>query len=166
MFCSRVKYPGREFAPSGKRVVPKYGWKVDEKTSEKYIGVIGETDIYEPIQQALSSTYLRDVLDRFDAGAVSLADYKQYIEASKELAPYTDVTSMPSTLAEVQQVLIDAENTYNSLPVDLRADFGHSKERFLAAMADGSAGKVLEAYSVRKGLKKEEVKKEVKSDES
>lgn len=160
MFFSCVKYPERECAPVGEHVVPEYGWKVDPKTSEKYIGIVGEKDIYEPIQAALPGTYLRDVLDRFDAGAVSLADYKAYIDASKEVAPYTDVLSMPSTLAEVQQILIDSDNVFYSLPVDLRADFGHSKERFLASFVDGSAGKLFEDYSIRKGLIKKEDKEE------
>lgn len=160
MFCSRVKYPDRGYAPSGDHIIPEYGWKVDPKTSEKYIDVIGETDIYTPIQEALPSTYLRDVLDRFDAGAVSLADYKEYIEASKTPASYADVTGMPSTLAQVQQILIDADDTFYKLPVDLRADFGHSVERFLAAMSDGSASSVFNAYSERKGLIKKEEKEE------
>lgn len=168
MFYSRIHLPDRSPVPSGDRVVPEYGWKVNPKTSEKYIGVVGETDLYTPIQEALSSTYLRDVLDRFDAGAVSLADYKEYIEASKTVAPYTDATAMPTTLAGVQQVLIDSENTFRSLPVDLRADFNHSKEQFLSAVADGSASKIFQAYSERKGLvkKDQEEKKEVKKDES
>lgn len=167
MFYSRVSYPDRVCAPSGERVVPEYGWKVDPKTSEKYIGVVGEIDLYTPIQEALPGTYLRDVLERFDAGAVSLADYKKYIEATKEAAPFTDVLEMPKTLAEVQQIMIDADETFHSLPVDLRADFGHSKEKFLASIADGSAGTVFTAYSERKGLiKKKDEDKEVKSDES
>lgn len=168
MFYSRVKYPKRECVPSGERIVPEYGWKVDEKTSEKYIGVIGEKNLYDPIQAALPGTYLHDVLDRFDAGAVSLDDYKEYIDASKQVAAYTDVTPLPSTLAEVQQVLIDADNTFNSLPVDLRADFGHSKERFLASMADGSAASVFNLYAERKGLRRsvKEDTKEDKKDES
>ena len=167
MFFSRTHYPDRACAPSGERVVPEYGWKVDPKTSEKYIGEVGETDLYTPIQEALPGTYLRDVLDRFDAGAVSLADYKEYIEASKQAAPYTDVVQKPGTLAEVQQVLIDADDTFHRLPVDLRADFGHSKERFLASMADGSAVKLFEDYSIRKGIiKPVKVEEEVKKDES
>lgn len=159
MFGSRKNYPATRPSPAGKKIVDELGWVVDKKTSERYIGKIGEKDIYTPKQEALPSVYLKTNLERFNAGAMSLDQYKQFIDATREARPYSDLTRLPSTLAEVQQILIDADETFYSLPVELRADFGHSKERFLAAMSDGSASEVFQKFKERKNpapVKKEE----------
>lgn len=47
---------------------------------------------------------------------------------------YGDFTGMPSTLAEVMQLRIDAEDIFRQLPLDVRNKFDNSFDRFFATM--------------------------------
>ena len=49
-----------------------------------------------------------------------------------------DFTNAPKTLVEAQQRLIDAENYFMSLPLDVRKEFDHNFSQFLSSVNDGS----------------------------
>lgn len=88
----------------------------------------GTEDIYAFIQSFAESTDIHSILKRFENGEVDVLEKVQGF--------YGDITDMPKTYAEALQRISDSEKVFMSLPVEVRAKFGHSFSEFLAASQD------------------------------
>lgn len=85
----------------------------------------GTEDIYAFIQSFAESTDIHAILKRYQNGEVDVLEKVQGF--------YGDITEMPHTYAEALQRISDSEKVFLSLPVEVRAKFGHSFSEFLAA---------------------------------
>ncbi len=88
----------------------------------------GTEDLYAFIQSFAESTDIHSILKRYQNGEVDVLEKVQGF--------YGDITEMPQTYAEALQRIADSEKVFMSLPVDVRAKFGHSFSEFLAASQD------------------------------
>lgn len=88
----------------------------------------GTEDLYAFIQSFAESTDIHAIMLRYQNGEVDVLEKVQGF--------YGDVTEMPRTYAEALQRIADSEKVFMSLPVDVRAKFGHSFSEFLAASQD------------------------------
>lgn len=88
----------------------------------------GTEDLYAFIQSFAESTDIHAIMRRYQNGEVDVLEKVQGF--------YGDVTEMPKTYAEALQRIADSEKVFMSLPVDVRAKFGHSFSQFLAASND------------------------------
>ncbi len=88
----------------------------------------GTEDIYAFIQSFAEATDIHAILKRYQNGEVDVLEKVQGF--------YCDITEMPHTYAEALQRIADSEKVFMSLPVDVRAKFGHSFSEFLAASQD------------------------------
>ncbi len=88
----------------------------------------GTENLYDFIQSFAESTDIHAIMRRFENGEVDVLEKVQGF--------YGDVTDMPKTYAEALQRIADSEKVFMSLPVDIRAKFGHSFSEFLAASND------------------------------
>ncbi len=88
----------------------------------------GTEDIYAFIQSFAESTDIYSILKRYQNGEVDVLEKVQGF--------YGDITEMPHTYAEALQRISDSEKVFMSLPVEVRAKFGHSFSEFLAASQD------------------------------
>uniref|UniRef100_A0AAU8AY99 Internal scaffolding protein n=1 Tax=Dulem virus 164 TaxID=3145641 RepID=A0AAU8AY99_9VIRU len=88
----------------------------------------GTEDLYAFIQSFSESTDIHAIMRRYQNGEVDVLEKVQGF--------YGDVTDMPRTYAEALQRIADSEKVFMSLPVDVRAKFGHSFSEFLAASQD------------------------------
>lgn len=85
----------------------------------------GTEDLYAFIQSFAESTDIHAILKRYQNGEVDVLEKVQGF--------YGDFTEMPHTYAEALQRIADSEKVFMSLPVEVRAKFGHSFSEFLAA---------------------------------
>lgn len=85
----------------------------------------GTEDLYAYIQSFAESTDIHTILKRYQNGEVDVLEKVQGF--------YGDITEMPHTYAEALQRIADSEKVFLSLPVEVRAKFGHSFSEFLAA---------------------------------
>ena len=85
----------------------------------------GTEDIYAFIQSFAESTDIHSILNRYQNGEVDVLEKVQGF--------YGDITEMPHSYAEALQRIADSEKVFMSLPVEVRAKFGHSFSQFLAA---------------------------------
>ncbi len=85
----------------------------------------GTEDLYAFIQSFAESTDIHSILKRYQNGEVDVLEKVQGF--------YGDITEMPKTYAEALQRIADSEKVFMSLPVEVRAKFGHSFSQFLAA---------------------------------
>ncbi len=88
----------------------------------------GVEDLYSFIQSFAESTDIHVILKRYQNGEADVLEKVQGF--------YGDITEMPQTYAEALQRIADSEKVFMSLPVDVRAKFGHSFSEFLAASQD------------------------------
>lgn len=88
----------------------------------------GTDDLYADIQSHKDSCDIHVLLARYKNGDPDALSRVQGV--------YGDFTEMPTTYAELLNMVIRGENMFNSLPVEIRAKFDHSIEKFLVAMDD------------------------------
>lgn len=98
----------------------------------------GTEDTYAFIQSFSESTDIHAILRRYQNGEVDVLEKVQGF--------YGDITEMPHTYAEALQRIADSEKVFMSLPVEVRAKFGHSFSEFLAASQEAD-------FLVRLGVK-------------
>lgn len=89
--------------------------------------VTGKANLYDEIQSHADSVDIHVLLKRYaESGDPALF--------SRVQGAYGDFTQMPTTFAGALNTLIAAEQYFNGLPVEVRANFGHSFQQFIAAM--------------------------------
>lgn len=86
----------------------------------------GVRDVYMDIQSHKDSCSIELALKRFALGDVSALQQRQ--------GAYGDFTTFPRTFAEVLQVMINAENYFDSLPAEIRRNFDNDLNKFLASL--------------------------------
>lgn len=121
VFTPRVRY----YANPGSRLRPVYSPRFDDNGVMELIQT-GEEDLYDFIQSFKESVDIHVILDRYRRGDINAL--------SRVQGAYGDFTTVPKTYAEALNALISAENYFNGLPLEVRAQFGHSFQQFLASM--------------------------------
>lgn len=124
-FRSQYDAHERVFQPEGSPVKTLYG-PVFDKQGHMSLQVTGEENLYDYIQSHADSVDIHVILKQFEQGDVSVL--------SRVQGAYGDFTQMPKTFAEALNTLIAAEQYFNSLPVETRAQFGHNFNQFIASM--------------------------------
>lgn len=89
----------------------------------------GKEDLYAFIQSHKDSVDIHKILQRFESGDASVLQRVQ--------GTFGDFSEFPKTYAELLNTVIEGEQTFNSLPLEVREKFGHSFHRWLAT--SGSA---------------------------
>lgn len=107
--------------PVHKLLKPKF-----DKSGNYELVEAGEVNVYDEIQSHAESCDINILMKRYANGDASAL--------SKVQGTYFDATGMPKTYAEMLNTLISAENQFNSLPLEERARFDHSFEKWLAAL--------------------------------
>lgn len=113
-------------AEPGDPIKTLYGPVFDEN-GVMSLKVTGKENLYDYIQSHADSVDIHVLL-------------KQYAETgdpglfARVQGAYGDFTEMPTTFAGALNTLIAAEQYFEGLPVEVRAEFGHSFQQFIAAM--------------------------------
>lgn len=89
----------------------------------KKLVVTGKENLKEFIESSKADTLISNIMKRFENGDVNILSRVQGF--------YGDVTSMPSNLAECQNLLIKLENQFNSLPAETKAKFDNSFNKYV-----------------------------------
>lgn len=109
----------------GSRMKPTYKMHVDEN-GKRELKQSGEYNLYAEIQSYKDSCSIDYILSRFVNGDESALSRVQGV--------YGDFTEMPKTLAELSQRVIDAENLFNNLPLEIREQYNFSPSEFFAQL--------------------------------
>lgn len=113
---------------------PTYKMRVLED-GKRELEKVGRVDIYAQIQSYKDSCDINYILQRFAKGDESAL--------SKIQGVYGDFTQVPTSLAELQQRVVDAEALFYNLPVDVRAEFNHSPSEFYASIGSDKFNKAV-----------------------
>lgn len=108
---------------SGNRFVPNYDSSIDEN-GVLVLKEVGKYDLYDEIQSYKESCDIKSILARFALGETDVLEKYQ--------GAYLDTTKFPTTYAEFQQQLIDANNMFDSLPAEIKRKFENDPNQFFA----------------------------------
>ena len=116
---------------AGTKSVPGSGMKDTYKMhvdadGKRELKKSGEYNLYADIQSYKDSVSIDYILTRFVNGDETALSRVQGI--------YGDFTQMPTTMAELQQRVIDAEHLFNNLPLDIREQYNFSASEFFAQL--------------------------------
>lgn len=116
--------PGPSAAtPSGSPEAKTYKMCLDRETGHKTLVPDGKTNLYARIQEAAESCDINRIVARALEGDT---------EALNRVAgTYMDCTNMPSTLADMHQIIMDAHNEFDSLPLEIREKFGQDVNAYI-----------------------------------
>lgn len=131
----RLGVRGTPSAP-GSGMKDTYKMHVD-KDGKRELRKNGEYNLYAEIQSYKDSVSIDYILARFMNGDETALSRAQGI--------YGDFTEMPRTLAELQQRVIDAEDLFNSLPLDVRKEYNFSASEFFAQLDSDKTKAIFDA---------------------
>lgn len=135
MFRTRYDENVRYYSNSGSPTEHQRKLKVDEY-GRKELVIVGEIDSFGMIQSHKDSVDINLILDRFARGDASVLNKVQGV--------FGDFTSMPKTLAELSQRVLDAEQLFSNLPLEIREEFGHDPSQFFASIGSEKYNKAIE----------------------
>lgn len=120
----KTQFDARErvYSNPGSPVRTLYTPKFDEKGVMDLVES-GREDLYESIQSHKESCDIHVILERFARGDVGALERVQGV--------YGDFSDVPKSYADMLNLVHSAEDAFSRLPVDERAKYGHSFERWL-----------------------------------
>lgn len=108
-------------APSGERYAIRYIMQYD-KSGHKHLIENGRTDLQEIIQKDLESTKIQNIIAR----CVNPEELHMLQKAT------VDITKMPTTMMEANNLMIAARQEFDALPLEIKRYYGNSAERYIA----------------------------------
>lgn len=142
-FYSRYNRPETIPCETGNDFDKVRNFIINEK-GHKVLVITGETNRYERIQAHKESCLIENILTAAVVDPSIL---------NKRKGAYIDTVGMPKTLAEYQNLSIKLKQEFNELPVEKRAKFDHSAEKYVMQYGTKEWGEAL-------GLVKEKVSEE------
>lgn len=142
-FASRLSYRGHFYSDAGSHMHPTFEVQLDER-GHKVLIQTGEKDIYEEIQSYYEDTKIENIIARCAAGDRDILNQRQGV--------YADITGAPKDLFEAQNTILKLQGEFDKLPVDIRAKFDNSKERFISMFGSDEFWDIL-------GIKTEKLEK-------
>lgn len=133
---SRFDRPATIPASFGTGIAPVFEERI--VNGVKQLVKVAEEPISPRIQEAKADCMIYNILARYQRGDLSAL--------SANAGQFMDVTSMPTTLAEAQQKLIDVRNRFEQMPLEIRQQFGNSVDQFIEAVSTGNAKDILDAF--------------------
>lgn len=145
----------RIISNSGQRFKTVFSPTVDTKTGRLTLQETGKVDLYAEIQSHKDSVDIHTLIARYRNGETDVFMQRPGF--------YGDITEMPKTYAEMYDIMVKAENSFNALPVDVRRQFDFDFGVYLASL--GNFDKTLPTVESDSPESREEYsEKEVKSE--
>lgn len=104
-------------------------YKIQIKDTDKKKGVkdlykTGQKNLYALIQSHAQSQDIEYIIKRYASGDMSVIKKGEPI--------YADFTQLPDNLADYQKMIIDNEQIFEQLPLEIREQYNYSFSEFLA----------------------------------
>lgn len=120
----RTKYERkRVFTPVGSPEMVQYTAKYDD-AGVLVLEESGKLNIYNEIQSHAESVDLNTIIRQYESGDVSVL--------SKVQGCFADVTQLPTTYAEMLNLIRFGEEAFDQLPTEIKQQFNNSFEQFFA----------------------------------
>lgn len=114
----------RFYSNPGSRLAPIHAIRIDDLGHKTLVDTGEKTDIYEKIKSHADEVDIAELLRRCDVEGYQVLDRAAVTEG--------DVTVVPKSMMEAQQMLQEQENKFNQLPIDIRKQFNFSFSEYIA----------------------------------
>lgn len=114
--------------PAGERYSTRYIMQYD-KNGHKHLVENGKTDLQEIIQKDLESTKIQNIIAR----CVNPEELHMLQKTT------VDITKMPTTMMEANNLMIAARQEFDQLPLEVKRYYGNSAERYIADRSQDNA---------------------------
>lgn len=104
---------------------PDYMLKIDENGRE-VLEQVGVINTYAQIQSYKDACDINNILARYASGDASVLSERQGM--------FFDATKFPDTFRGMLDAIVQGEQIFNSLPLDVKAEFGFDFGRWVAGM--------------------------------
>ncbi len=149
-FRKNYNYYTNAPTPSGEKEIPVYEMQI-----KKGVKVLVKTEktknIYDRTQAPLEETKIENLLKRVAAGETELLN--------KRNGSYLDLTQLPRTVAEWENLRIKGENLFAQEPLEVRKALDYSVQNYVESIVNGTYAAVYEKATGKK--LKEETKETV-----
>ena len=117
-----------QHVPAGERYAIRYIMQYD-KNGHKHLIENGKTDLQEIIQKDLESTKIQNIIAR----CVNPEELHMLQKTT------VDITKMPTTMMEANNLIIAARAEFDGLPLEIKRYYGNSAERYIADRSQDNA---------------------------
>ena len=129
MFFTRTNHNEKERkeTEAGRKTRLTFRWAYDDKGNKNLVED-EEIDRDAEIQSYLEETKIENIINRaaFDPSVA------QRLTATLNEEEPQDFTNMPGTLAEAQNLMIQAEQTWKKMPREIKQKFDNDVDKFIA----------------------------------
>lgn len=110
--------------PTGTEFETEYNIELD-RNGHKVLIEAGKTNVYDIIQESYESTKIANIVQRATYG-------DPYVLQARN-GQYIDISEMPTSLAEMQNLITKAKNEFDKLPIEIKEKFDNSAEIYIAS---------------------------------
>lgn len=143
----------RYYCSAGSPYENLYQEEIDKKSGKKILVKVGETCVYDMIQEDLESSKIENIIHK-----LAMGDYSVLKQA--ELT-YCDADDFPKNLMEAQNIVVKAKAEFDKFPADVKKEFNNSPEQYVSEMGTDEFIKKMAPYNDEIAKKqKEEATKE------
>ena len=130
------------YAPSGSMYADNHAVRIDDHGHKTLVKDGTKTNTYEVIQSYADECDIEQIIKR----AQALED-PEILNRAQGI--YGDITSTPKSLLEAAQMLQDAENEFNELPIDIRRNFNFNFNEYIAAASNDKEDDFMRKMSIQ-----------------
>lgn len=125
MIYSLLNKPPKKSTPAGNHYINTYQEQITKKGKKELVKT-GKTNVYEMIQLEAESCKIENILHAVAMGDLTALNQRE--------ATYCDVTTMPKTLMEAQNLVIRAKDEFYEMPLEVRKEFNNDPEIYVSLM--------------------------------
>lgn len=140
------------YAPSGEKFEMRHTAHMDAE-GRRYLKPDKRVEIYELIQSHAEECDINNIINRALNG--------DPFALNKKIGNYMDLTEMPKTLAEAQQIVINLKEGFDKLPAEVRAKFENNAEMYVASYGTDTWA---EKVGWKETLAQKEAKEKIKAE--
>ena len=92
------------------------------------LAVKGQTDWYGYIQASLEETLMENIISKYESGNIEILNQINRV--------YGDNTEVPTNLMEAQKQIMEVQNIWSELPLEVRNEFNNNVYEFMAEIPE------------------------------
>ena len=138
---------------SGTKEIEDYEVRLNKDGVKQLVKKATKKNIYDRIQAAKDECDIYEILRRSDPAMRATLENRIIKAKLTETSEVYDLTDIPTSLVQARQMLVDADNKFKKLPLEVRKEFNNSPDEFLAAANNGTL-----QTRINKLIKRTEVK--------
>lgn len=139
MFRTKTDQHKRYYCNAGSRYENVYEEEINKKSGRKQLVKVGETCVYDKIQEDLEQSKVENIIHKLAMGDLSV------LKEAK--LTYADADDFPKSLMEAQNIVIKAKSEFNKFPEEVKKEFNNSPEQYVSEMGTDEFIKKMAPYN-------------------